>query len=112
MRNAGPVVLACGLSLLVSINTAPAAAVQSSQLPGVVVDDAAAELVGEWKPSTHVSPYVNDGYVHDDNQDKGEKSARFVPDLPAAGNYQVLVAYTSGKTRAARVPVTIQCADE
>ncbi len=82
-----------------------------SSLPGVVIDDTAAELTGMWKPSAHVSPYVGDGYLHDDNSEKGEKSAKFVPELPKAGNYQVRVSYTPGKGRAPRVPVKLHTAD-
>jgi len=63
-----------------------------AKLPGIVVDDAQAEKIGLWKPSTHVSPYVGTGYIHDDNSGKGEKSVRFTPTLPAAGRYHVLLA--------------------
>jgi hypothetical protein len=109
----------CGLiSLLLSgvlIGTAAAANPASfndpAKLPGIVVDDVQAEKIGTWIPSTHVSPYIGQGYIHDDNKDKGEKSVRFVPTLPAAGRYHVLLAYTPGVTRASNVPVTIKCAD-
>ena len=44
-------------------------------LPGIVVDETAATLVGAWHYSTHTPPYVGLGYLHDQSQDKGAKSA-------------------------------------
>lgn len=74
----------------------------------VVVDDEDAKLVGSWKKSTFSSNFVGVGYIHDDQTGKGEKSVTFTPDLPVAGEYQVLVAYTPGNTRANNVPVTVK----
>jgi len=51
------------------------------------------------------------GYRHDGNADKGTQTARFVPNLPKAGRYQVLVAYPWNPNRASNVPVTIHHAD-
>jgi len=82
-----------------------------AKLPGVVLDDEQGETTGKWKRSSHVSPYVGVGYLSDDNKDKGHKSVRFVPDLPKAGRYHVLIAYTAGRTRASNVPVTVTGAD-
>lgn len=89
----------------------PSSFADPAKLPGIVVDDAQAEKTGEWKASTHVGPYVGAGYIHDDNQLKGEKSVRFVPMLPKAGRYHVLLAYTPGVTRASNVPVSVHAAD-
>ncbi len=77
-------------------------------LPGVVVDDAQARLTGEWKTSGAIGPFVGDGYLHDDNAGKGAKSARFETKLPAAGRYEVRLAWSAGPNRASKVPVTIQ----
>lgn len=77
-------------------------------LPGVVVDDAQARLTGEWKTSGAIGPFVGDGYLHDDNAGKGAKSARFEVKLPAAGRYEVRLAWSAGPNRASKVPVTIQ----
>lgn len=85
--------------------------IDPKSLPGVVVDDADAQLTGEWKQSIHVSPFVGTGYLTDNDSDKGEKSVRFVPQLPKAGRYHVLIAYTSGVTRATAVPITVHSAD-
>jgi cytochrome c553 len=84
----------------------PPTVVAVADVPGVVVDDAKAEKVGVWKASTFTGTYIGDGYVHDDNVGKGEKSLTFHPEL-AAGTYEVRFAYSPGTNRATNVPVTI-----
>jgi hypothetical protein len=88
----------------------PATVIAVADLPGVVVDDTKAEKVGSWKHSTYSGTYIGDGYVHDDNAGKGEKSLTFHPELPA-GSYEVRFAYSPGSSRAANVPVTILSAE-
>jgi hypothetical protein len=83
--------------------------IDPAKLPGIVVDNAAAELSGTWKQSTSVSPFVAGGYITANGPEI--HTARFEIDVPAAGNYQVLVAYTFSSNRAPRVPVTIRAAD-
>src|SRR5262245_65774300 len=53
-----------------------------ASLPGIVVDETSAVLVGRWQYSTHTPPYVGLGYLHDMKEGKGEKSVTFTPDLP------------------------------
>ena len=53
-----------------------------ASLPGIVVDDTAATLIGKWQYSTHTPPYVGLGYLHDQKEDKGKKSVTFTPTLP------------------------------
>jgi len=60
-------------------------------LPGIVVDDTGAKMVGKWKHSVHTPPFVGVSYIHDMKEAKGEKSATFAPDLPSTGRYEVLV---------------------
>ncbi len=74
---------------------------------GVVLDDPQAELVGNWKRSTLTKPFVGDGYIHDDGEEKGEKSVAFRTRLPKRGQYEVRVSYVPGGNRADNVPVTI-----
>ncbi|MBI1373217.1 MAG: DUF1553 domain-containing protein [Phycisphaera sp.] len=74
---------------------------------GVVVDDADAKLVGKWKNSTYVPRYVGVGYIHDNKEDKGEKSATFAPDLPEAGEYEVRISYAASPGREQKVPVKV-----
>ena len=44
-----------------------------SKLPGIVVDNTEAKLVGEWKHSVHTPPFVGAGYIHDMKEKKGQK---------------------------------------
>jgi hypothetical protein len=80
-------------------------------LPGIVVDDVDAELVGKWKHSVHTPPFVGTSYIHDMKEAKGEKSATFTPDLPNAGFYEVRMTHNSNVRRANDVPITIHHAD-
>jgi hypothetical protein len=81
--------------------------VDPKKLPGVVVDDADAERKGFDAVSSTVGPFVGDGYRHDGNTDRGKQTARFVPDLPEDGEYEVRISYTAHANRATNVQVTI-----
>lgn len=80
-------------------------------LPGIVVDEGSAVLVGKWQYSTHTPPYVGLGYLHDMKEGKGAKSATFTPDLPRDGLYEVRLAHCYNIRRATNTPVTIHHAD-
>jgi len=82
-----------------------------SKLPGIVVDETSAVLVGKWQYSTHTPPYVGLGYLHDMKSGKGEKSATFTPDLPHEGMYEVRLAHCYNIRRSPTAPVTIHHAD-
>lgn len=79
--------------------------------PGVVVDDADAQLHGFDTHSSANSPFVGAGYSHDGNANKGVQTARFTPDIPKEGRYRVAIAYPVNANRASNVPVTIRHAD-
>jgi hypothetical protein len=80
-------------------------------LPGIVVDETAAALVGEWQYSTHTPPYVGLGYLHDMKAGKGSKSVTFTLDLPKAGWYEVRLAHCYNVRRSTKAPVTIHHAE-
>lgn len=80
-------------------------------LAGVVIDDAQAKRVGTWQFSQYSKRYVGEGYIHDQNSEKGAKTLTFHPDALPAGQYEVRLAYTPGENRATNVPVTVFCAD-
>ena len=80
-------------------------------LPGIVVDDVDAKLIGQWKHSVHTPLFVGASYLHDMKEAKGKKSATFVPDLPKSGRYEVRMSHNSNVRRANEVPVTIRHAD-
>ena len=77
-------------------------------LPGIVLDDAQAELKGEWKASANFKPYIGTGYRHAEHSSSGEAIATFRFPAPASGRYDVRIAYSSHPTRAKNVPIVIQ----
>ncbi len=91
---------------MVKFNVADAKA-----LPGIVVDEMDAELVGDWQYSTHTPPYVGLGYLHDMKAGKGNKSVTFTPTLLKAGWYEVRLAHCYNVRRSTKTPVTIHHAD-
>ncbi len=85
--------------------------VRVEDLEGVVVDDAIAKKIGNWEVSSSVKAYVGDGYLHDKNQGKGEKSVTFEPSELKPGSYRVRLSYTHGPGRANAAMVRIFSAD-
>lgn len=86
-------------------------AIDARKLPGVVVDDDAAERKGFEAVSSSLTPYVGTGYRHDGNTDRGKQTIRYVPELPAAGRYEVRLSYSASGNRATNAPVTVAHAD-
>ena len=82
-----------------------------SDLPGIIVDDSAAQKVGMWKQSTAYAPYIGTGYLSDNNDGKGEKTVTFTPKIPKTGRYEVRLAFNAGPNRAESATVTILHAD-
>lgn len=82
-----------------------------SDLPGIVIDETEAKLVGQWRYSTHTPPYVGLGYLHDQKKGKGKSSVTYTPDLPRAGTYEVRLSHCYNIRRATNTPVTIHHAD-
>ena len=85
--------------------------ISADALPGIVVDSSQAKAVGEWKHSQYSSHFVGDGYLHDLNAAKGQKTLTFLPDIKHPGSYEVRLAYVPAPNRSAGVPVTIFHAD-
>ncbi len=73
---------------------------------GIVVDNEAAEYSGKWVKTAKQS-FVGKTYHLDDKQDPTTKSARFTPDLPEAGRYEVRLLYVPHVNRATNVVVSI-----
>jgi len=84
------------------------AAKQSAKPPmnGLVFDDTQATKIGQWQTTTYSKPYHGEGYVHDQNQNKGEAQITF-PGPAAPGTYEVRIAYSAGPNRASNVPVEL-----
>ncbi len=85
----------------------PRSALDSRKLAGIVLDDDAAQRQGFDEESSAVPPFVNAGYRHDGGRDRGRQWARYTPDLPRAGKYEVRLSYSPNSNRATNVPVTI-----
>ena len=85
--------------------------VDPAMLPGIVVDETSAELIGDWQYSTHTPPYVGLGYLHDMKAGKGTRSVTFTPTLPTSGWYEVRLAHCYNIRRSTKTPVTIHHAD-
>ncbi|MCA9259369.1 MAG: FAD-dependent oxidoreductase [Planctomycetales bacterium] len=83
------------------------ASVDSLTLPGNVVDDEAADRDGFDAVSRSLGPFINSGYRHDDNRDKGAQRARFRFVIEEAGSYAVRIAWTASSNRATNVPVRV-----
>ncbi|NNM31125.1 MAG: FAD-dependent oxidoreductase [Akkermansiaceae bacterium] len=88
----------------------PAGSVAPGSLPGIVLDDANAELAGDWSRSTNFKPHIGDGYVFSgENGAKGDgkAAATFRFKVPRSGAYQLRMAYSAHESRATNVPVTV-----
>lgn len=89
----------------------PNSPITPDKLPGIVMDDTQAKLVGPWVQSTNFPNYIGSGYIHDGKTAKGECTATFIPTIPKAGRYEVRVAFTSSPSRDSKVPIHILHAD-
>jgi len=96
---------------VLSASESKSPSVSADALPGIVVDNVNASTTGTWYSSTNVVPFVGYNYLHDAGEDKGQRSVRYVPDLPKAGRYEVRAYYCPHPNRATNVPVTIHSAD-
>jgi len=81
-------------------------------LKGLVIDDVDAVKTGEWMKSTSVGHWIGGGYVHDKNEDRGNKSVVFSTKIPKAGKYELRVSYTWGANRNPAVPVEVRIGDK
>jgi hypothetical protein len=86
-------------------------AIDARKLAGIVLDDDAAQRQGFEEQSSAMLPFVNAGYRHDGGKDRGRQWARYTPDLPRTGKYEVRLSYAPSSNRATNVPVTITHAD-
>ncbi|MEX2027321.1 MAG: FAD-dependent oxidoreductase, partial [Pirellulaceae bacterium] len=92
--------------------TGPKAAggIDPKKLPGIVIDDLAAEKTGDWSRSSSIAGFLGDSYLHDNNEQKGKLAVTFRAALPKPGKYEVRLAYTASSNRATNVPVTVHTA--
>lgn len=77
-------------------------------LPGLVLDDATAELSGSWSLSSNFKPHLGTGYRHDEKNGDGSSVARFRFKVKKGGTYDFRVTYSAHETRATNVPYVIE----
>lgn len=84
----------------------PKPAIDRTRLAGVVVDDDEAKLEGAWVSSSSISPFVGDGYRHDNQAADGPCRAIFSTALKP-GKHEVRLAYTPHPNRGPSVAVEV-----
>lgn len=87
------------------------AVIDPAALPGIVIDDAAAMKVGDWKESGSVRPFIGHGYLTDGNARGIVKTLTFQPVHAPEGTMAVRLAYTPGQNRSTRTLVRVFSAD-
>ena len=85
----------------------PKGLISPNSLPGVVIDNSQAKLVGNWVESQSVRGWIGEDYIHDSEEGKGEKRVEYEAKLPAAGRYEVRVSYTASANRSPNAPITV-----
>jgi hypothetical protein len=85
-------------------------AIVSRKLPGIVIDDRDAKTTGHWTGSSANRPFVDSGYQHDGNANKGASSIAFEAEV-AAGSYSVRLSYPPNNNRATNTIVKIKNSD-
>lgn len=83
---------------------APAGTIGLQTLPGLVMDDAGAEVTGTWESSTNLKPYAGSGY-RISNDPQARAVFRFAIRTP--GRYEVLAFWQPYPNRSKAVPVSI-----
>lgn len=86
--------------------------VDPKTLPGIVIDNEDAELIGPWQVNNVTHPRVGPTYVHDGNEAKGKCIAKYKFKLPNPGRYEVRVSWPPNSNRATNVPITIRYSGE
>jgi hypothetical protein len=87
--------------------TGPRPGLDPAKLPGMVIEEDDAQLLGFSMAGHTVYPYVGAGYRHDGDADKGRQLARFLFRVEKSGRYEVRVGYSAHGNRATNVPVSI-----
>lgn len=85
----------------------PKVTLKPDMFPGIVLDDSDAKLTGNWTSSCVNGPFLGAHYLHDGDEGKGSKSARWEVKIEEAGKYEVLIGYSANANRASNVPITI-----
>lgn len=85
----------------------PPPGIDPRKLGGIVLDDSAAERIGDWFHSTWSERYVGEGYLHDGDAGKGSKVLRFRSRIAESGAYEVRLGYVAYTNRASNARVRV-----
>ena len=85
--------------------TGPPTGLDPETLAGVVIDDRNAVKQGSWNEGTGLKGYFGYGYLYASAGSGASIRFEFKP--PAAGRYEVRLAYQPHENRGTRVPVTV-----
>lgn len=77
-----------------------------SSLPGIVIDDTQAKLTGNWGTTGSLTPFVGNGYRY--AGPTANATARFEFRIPAAGKYEVRIAWVGHENRATRTACSLE----
>ncbi len=77
-------------------------------LPGIVIDNADAELHGDWSDSGTLTGFVGEDYIYSSD---AAATARFPFTVKTDGLYDVRVAWQPHANRAKSANITVQCAE-
>jgi hypothetical protein len=83
----------------------PETGIRVADLPGLVVDESQAKLIGRWTSGDGLKGYVGFGY-HYASADSGAE-ARFTLKPPKSGDYRVRLSWLPHENRGSTVPVEI-----
>ncbi len=79
---------------------------RAAELPGVVVDETAAAKTGNWTSGSGLKGYVDAGYAY--ASPESGATATFTLTAPAAGKFEVRIAWGAHENRAKNAPVEIR----
>ena len=85
----------------------PAPGLDPTQMPGLVIDDRAADKIGPWTEGTGLKGFVGYGYLYSSNK---ESKIRFKFDAPATGKHEIRLGYLYHENRASNAQVRITVA--
>ncbi len=85
--------------------------IDPKKLEGIVVDDAAARLTGDWATGSNLDGFVGEAYRYASGGGTPEKTAAFEFQAPTSGQYEVRFYYAAHENRSHDAPVTVHSAD-
>ncbi len=80
----------------------------SVKLDGQLIDDTTAQKLGDWTPgNVNGTQRIGDGYIHDGNIGKGEKTLTWTIPIEKPGTYEIHFHYPPNPNRATNVPINL-----